>query len=645
MSYLEGLNEKQKEAVLHKKGPLLVLAGAGAGKTKTLTHRIFHLIKSGVLPEKILAITFTNKAAKEMRERITHLLGGDSSFPTFNSNFPHVSTFHSLGVLIIREQHKFFNLPKHFTIYDRDDSKRAIREAMKETGIDPKSFEPGKILSIIGREKGDLVTAKDYEKKSGRNFIAATVCKVWKEYEKIIEREKSLDFDDLLLKTALLFKTETSVREHYRNKWDYIHIDEYQDTNEAQYFLTKVLSARHKNIAVVGDVDQNIYSFRGASIKNILDFEKDYPEAKVVVLEENYRSTQTILTVANRIIAKNKRRKEKNLFTRLGDGEKISLYEAYDGADEANFAASKAKELIGDRKIASSDIAVLYRANFQSRALEEAFMNANVPYQVLGVRFFERKEIKDIVAYLRAALSPENLTDVKRIINTPARGLGKTSVLKIFSGQRGALPSATKEKVDTFYGLLEKIKEKAEKGKLSETVSFILKESGLLVNLKKNREEDLERLENMKELSVFATRYDNLPSEEAIERFLTDTALQSDQDELAEKKEGVKLMTVHAAKGLEFDTVFITGLEEGLFPHSGFGENKNNEERMEEERRLFYVALTRAKRKLYLSYTMVRTIFGSSGVSVPSEFIFDIDEEFIEREERFEGGGKTVYLD
>ncbi|MDP3996577.1 MAG: UvrD-helicase domain-containing protein [bacterium] len=651
--YLDELNDRQKEAVLHKDGPLLIIAGAGAGKTKTITHRILHLIKNGVPPEKILAITFTNKAAKEMKDRVARLLGGNFSLSDLNFKLPHVSTFHSLGVRILRSEHLKLRLPKHFTIYDRDDSKKAIREAMKREGIDPKSLEPGKALSIISREKGDLVTSADYEKRASRSFLSDTISKIWRQYEKILESEKAVDFDDLLLKTAFLLKKDPEVRAKYQRMWQYVHIDEYQDTNEVQYQIVKIISAEHRNITVVGDIDQNIYAFRGASIKNILDFEKDYPDAKEVLLEENYRSTQTILTVANRIIEKNKERKKKNLFTRKEEGEKVTLYEAYDQNDEARFVATKAGEIINERGVPPKEIAVLYRANFQGRALEEAFLAAGVPYQVLGVRFFERKEIKDVIAYLRASLSSENLTDIKRIINVPTRGIGKVAMLKIFSGKDSELPPKTKDVYFRFKQTLSGIKEKAFKEPLSQTVKFIMKESGLEEEYRdraKTRgygsEEGAEKLENMRELVTYATKYDNLKPEEAVEKFLTETALQSDQDELKEELNAVRLCTVHSSKGLEFDYVFVTGLEDGLFPHKGFSEEGElSGKRAEEERRLFYVGITRARAKIYLSCASTRAIYGSIQVNVPSEFIFDIDEEFIEREERFEGGGKTIYLD
>lgn len=643
---MTSLNPEQKAAVEHTNGPLLILAGAGAGKTKTVTHRILHLIKNGVEPRKILAITFTNKAAKEMQERVATLLREDRELnrPISFEDRPFVSTFHALGVHILRENSKLLGIPRSFTILDRGDSLRIIKEALRDGGLDPKNFEPAKILGIMSREKSDGVTLERYEEKAGSSYMPRAIGAIWHRYEAIKKEEKSLDFDDLLLKTAELLKSNEDVRRHYQNVWSHIHVDEYQDTNEVQYRLTKLLAEKSRNLCVVGDIDQNIYSWRGASIKNILDFEKDYPDAKVVVLEQNYRSTQTILTVANRVIEKNKMRRKKTLFTKNVEGERIGLYEAYDENDEARFIASKSAELIG-QGVKPEEIAVLYRANFQSRALEEAFLGANLPYQVLGVRFFERKEVKDVVAYLRAALDETSLADIKRIINIPPRGLGKAAIAKIFSGQEGLLPAAGKEKVRSFRTLLARIREATEKEKLSQVIKFILKESGIEDSLRGKTEEDTERLENLRELVTFATRYDIFETREGMEKFLTDVALATDQDELEEKRPAVRLMTVHAAKGLEFDYVFISGLEQDLFPHSRFGESRTSEAEAEEERRLFYVALTRARKKLYLSYTSVRTIYGSKQMNVPSEFLLDVDDEFVEKEESFEGGGKIIYLD
>ncbi|MDO8620311.1 MAG: UvrD-helicase domain-containing protein [bacterium] len=666
MQYLLGLNERQKDAVMTTEGPLLIVAGAGAGKTRVITHRILHLIKQGVAPESILAITFTNKAAKEMRERVHTLITKDQGiayegdFDGTNRHtpvrtdvhpgglnakrFPWLGTFHSLGVHILRENSGRLGLAKRFTIFDRSDSLSAIKEAIRETDLDPKSFEPGKLLSAISREKGKMVELAEFKAKSEGEYFPAIVADIWEKYEAVLKKEKALDFDDLLLKTALLLKNEPSIREHYQKLWRYIHIDEYQDTNHVQYMIAKLLADEHKNIAVVGDIDQNIYSWRGASIKNILNFEKDYPNAKIVLLEENYRSTQTILTVANRIIEKNKMRREKTLFTKNGEGEKVGLFTAYDEMQEASFIAQRSKQLIADG-ISPSEIAVLFRANFQSRVLEEAFLREEVIYQVLGIRFFERKEVKDVLAYVRACENPDSIGDLRRIINVPARGIGKVTLLKILAGKEAELPPAMREKFNSFKKLLRDLKEKLATLPLSEAIKWIVTASGIEAELKKGGSEDEERLENIKELVTFATRYDHLVTrEEAVDKFLADVALQSDQDELKDEKPAVRLMTVHASKGLEFAYVFISGLEEGLFPHERMNETRD-ESASEEERRLFYVALTRAKHKVFLTYAGVRTIFGSRQVTVPSEFIFDIDEEFLQAENYLEGGGKIIFFD
>ena len=624
----ESLNSEQKKAVVSTRGPVLVLAGAGAGKTKTIAERIRHLVETGVPPSAILAITFTNKAAQEMRERIAQGLRRATEQPF-------VSTFHSLGVYILREQSVQAGIKRHFTIFDRDDSKKAVREALLTIGLDPKTHDPDRITSIISREKGQGLGVEDYGGRGEYGYFSGVVEQVWPGYEKILRRDNALDFDDLLLKTMNLLNDNQAVREFYQNIWKYIHIDEYQDTNRVQYKITQMLVGKNKNICVVGDVDQNIYSWRGADIKNILDFEKDYPDARVITLEENYRSTQTILEAANRVIEKNKIRLKKNLFTTNSEGERISLFRGFDETGEAKFIANRAAELIR-KGVSPGEIAVLFRANFQSRVLEEAFMNCAIPYQLLGTRFFERKEVKDIVSYLRAALNPDGLSDKRRIINMPARGIGKTTALKIFSNDESSLPSATKAKLSSFRDLLGEIERASKQKKPSETISFIIKVSGLEKKWQDGRDEGRARLENAYELSNFASRYDNESPAEGILHFLSDAALQSDQDEMRDEEQAVRLMTVHASKGLEFDIVFITGLEEGLFPARRASRSEaggpHQNENGEEERRLFYVAITRARKKVSLSYAQTRTLFGRRQVNIPSEFIFDIPETLVEEE-------------
>ena len=678
MQHLVGLNKEQKEAALHMEGPLLIVAGAGAGKTKTITHRIVNLIKNGVSPEKILAVTFTNKAAKEMRERTISEIKKNSTGIKEQDTIPFISTFHSLGVYIIKENARVLGLTRYFTILDEGDATSIIKNILKDLGIDPKMYDPKKIKNIISREKGKFTHLADYEEREGNgaSSMGKIVAQVWNLYEKQKTKENSLDFDDLLLKATKLLKDNIEIRKIYQEKWEYIHIDEYQDTNEVQYLMSKLLSEKNKNICVVGDADQNIYSWRGANLKNILNFEKDYPNAKIILLEQNYRSTKNILEAANEIIKKNKYRPDKNLFTDNVEGEKIGLYEALDETDEAEFVATKILEILdggqntlegtlgrsdgdgqrkfsaenfrGDSESVLSSIAILYRANFQSRALEEAMLRYNISYQVLGVKFFERKEIKDTLAYLRAALNPESLGDIKRIINFPARGIGKVTLVKVFAKEIENLPIKVRIKVNNFYNILEEIKEKIQTSKVSDVIKFVVKKSGIELELQSGTEEDLERLENIKELATLALKYDNLENGTGVEKLLEDASLASDQDSLminTEKKSevrAIKLMTVHASKGLEFKYVFVTGLEDGLFPHQRQNEGQSGEDR-EEERRLFYVALTRAQIKLFLSFANFRTIFGSRNINAPSEFISDIPADLLEKEGET-SGIKTIYL-
>ncbi|MCC6323620.1 UvrD-helicase domain-containing protein [Candidatus Nomurabacteria bacterium] len=634
--YLKDLNAMQQEAVLYTDGPLLIVAGAGAGKTKTLTYRILHLIRSGVNPNEILAVTFTNKAAKEMRDRVTSLL----SDRKYDSS-PFVSTFHSLGVNIIRENAHLLGLTRHFTIADDSDTTGYIKEALKELDLDPKQFEPRKIKSIISRSKGDFISREQFIENI-RGGFQEVVAKVWEKYDMSLKKEGALDFDDLLLKSVQVLKENLEIRHQYHKRYKYVMIDEYQDTNEVQYELVKLLVGENKNICVVGDTDQNIYSWRGANIKNMLHFEKDYPDTKIVMLEQNYRSTKTILEAANEVIKKNVYRVPKNLFTEKEVGEMITLHESFDEGGEAAFVADTVYSLLESGKVLPTEIAVLYRANFQSRILEEAFLGRQIPYQVLGVKFFERKEIKDVLAYLRASLNRDSLSDIKRIINVPARGIGKVTIAKIFANQFGDLPSGMQVKVNMFYGLLHSIREYMEDHSTSETIKFVINKSGIEEELKQGSAEEQEKLENIKELVTLSLKYDAFGAE-GIDMLLSDAALASDQDSLMHNNGGVRLMTVHASKGLEFKYVFITGLEQDLFPHSR--SNSRDAGESEEERRLFYVAVTRAEHKLYLCYAVLRTIFGMKQVNTPSEFLNDIPAHLT----HFEQGGassddKIVYL-
>lgn len=627
--YLHGLNEPQKNAVLHISGPLLILAGAGSGKTRVITHRIVHLIHNGVAPHNILAVTFTNKAAKEMRERVEKLV---HQFPPSDrsviDSMPTVTTFHALGVRILRENHEILGLRRHFTIYDRADSIRAIKQATLTANYNPKEFEPRKILSKISKAKGDAKTPTTYRDEAS-SYPDRVAGEIWIKYEQIMAGEHALDFDDLLIKTLRLIEQFPHVREVLQKRYQYIHIDEYQDTNRVQFEIAQLLTGEAKNLCVVGDIDQNIYSWRGADIKNVLQFERIFPNTKTILLVENYRSTKNIVGASNDIIEKNKNRVAKEVITNNGEGEKISLYAAMTGIDEAEYIAHTAQKLV-ESGIAPSHIAVLYRTNFQSRSLEEAFLNFDVPYQLLGTKFFERKEIKDVLSYLRLALNPGSTADLARVINEPVRGIGKVTMLKVMEGKRSELKGATLQKVEFFDQIMADIADEARTKPLTDTLKFIIKRTGIETDLKKNgTEDDLSRLENLQELVTLALRYSELNPEDAVEALLENAALQSDQDELKEKEEqdAVRLMTVHSAKGLEFPYVFICGLEQGLFPHERLDETGIDHE---EERRLFYVALTRAEKKVYLTYAHMRTIYGSQKVNVPSTFINDISKEYVE---------------
>ncbi len=637
------LNPHQKEASEHLEGPLLILAGAGAGKTKTITERIANLIRHGVAAESVLAITFTNKAAKEMRERVLTRLGREMprSFEAYGAfGIPFVSTFHSLCVFILRNEYEAVGIPRHFKIFDKADQKKAVKDALIKIDVDPKEYEPGRIASIISRMKNDFLTPDQAREKAESN-ISEVAASAYAQYEKILREEKALDFDDLLFKTATLFRKHENILERYQNKWLYIHIDEYQDSNEVQYELARMLSLKSRNLCVVGDADQNIYSWRGASLKHILRFEKDYPEAKVIVLEENYRSTKRILDAANTVIAKNVLRKEKNLFTKNSEGELIGVLAAFDEATEARFAAETASSLIR-QGTPPEDIAVLYRANFQSRPLEEAFIHNSVPYELVGTKFFEREEVKHAVAYMRLLLE-ETPADLTRVANVPARGLTKVSVLKILGGQEEALSPAAKKSLATFRNLISSGRAFLQNHTPKETLEHMLNISGL-ANYYEERgraglAEDEEKFYNLRELVNLSSRFEGTGMDPLM-NFLSEAALQTGEDDA--KGEGVRLMTVHSAKGLEFSYVFIVGLEEGLFPHERMHEEHLSEEEREEERRLFYVALTRAKQKLYLTWAQTRLVFGSREVNIPSSFLLDIPSEHLETIESEYGGRKSL---
>lgn len=629
------LNEFQRKAALLKDGPLLIMAGAGAGKTKTLAYRILGLILGGVAPENILAITFTNKAAEEMKERVARLLHEEGSG---YSGSPFIGTFHALGVSILRQYHLEAGLPRYFSILDRSDSESAVKEALRRAGYDPKEFEPRKILSAISRRKNGL--GESGEGGEGSNFFENIVSQVRAEYQKILVEKKALDFDDLITRPLKLFENHPAVLANLQERFHYIHVDEYQDTNTAQYEFVRLLAKNHKNICVVGDSDQSIYGWRGADFTNILNFEKEYIGANIVLLEENYRSTGTIIAAAQSVIEKNHLRKEKRLFTKNKKGDPIIVYAAKDGEDEAVFVSQKIRESL-KKGVPGNEMAVLYRANFQSRAFEEQFLRHNIDYQVIGTRFFERREVKDVISYIRAALYPDDQASLLRIANVPPRGLGKVALANIASGQADLLPRKARESFEAVLSALSHIKEMSQTISTSHVVRLAVQKSGLLEHLSSGKEEDLERLENIRELIALSQKYDSFHPEEGIERLLTEAALLSDQDNLNRTSGGVKLLTAHSAKGLEFESVFVVGLEAGLFPHK---KPEESDASTEEERRLFYVAITRARKNLCLSFAKERVIYGGRDARSPSPFLSEIDPGLIEYIEK-ESSGTVIYLD
>jgi DNA helicase II / ATP-dependent DNA helicase PcrA len=643
------LNKKQREAVLHTEGPLLILAGAGAGKTKTITERIVEIIRRGTDPRRILAVTFTNKAAKEMRERVVsrleeeHIIdpptGGDNPF----HHTPVIKTFHSLGLMMLSEWHMKAGLHRHPTILDSSDSLSIVKQAVETLGLDPKLNDPSKIRVIISREKGEFISYADYKAKVATAQMDI-VASVWRLYEEELKRQKAVDFDDLIVCAVRMLEEHADVREHYWKRFAYIHVDEYQDTNAAQYqFVRLLVNPEHNNLCAVGDADQNIYSWRGANVRNILHFEHDFPGTSTILLEENYRSTGNILKLANAAIKKNTVRKEKTLFTSKGEGDRIDIYTAWDEASEAELVAEKCRSLL-EEGVSASDIAVLYRANFQSRVLEEAFIRANVTYNLLGTKFFERKEVKDVMSYLRSAMNRDCQPDLRRVFETPKKGIGKATVAKVFAGED--VPAAAQLKVAKVYDFLDSLVATLETEPLSHVIQMIIVDSGMEKEMLEGSSDDRERLENARELVSLTVRYDGVPGKDALAQFLEETSLQSDQDNDTEEKGGVRLMTVHASKGLEFDHVFVTGLEQDLFPHKNIGNRKRSKEEEEEERRLFYVAVTRARTHLYLTHAELRTIFGRKEINAPSEFLDDVPEEIAEHHDLYykQGGDAIVYI-
>lgn len=624
---LDTLNKEQKEAVLTTEGPLLVLAGAGSGKTRVLTTRIAYLIKElNIDPENILAITFTNKAAREMKERIIGMLG-------YDYYGMQISTFHSFGLSILRKHYSLLGYKSNFTIIDSDDSLTIIKKIIKELDLDPKNYNPKAIKNRISGAKNELLDPDSYSRYANTDF-EEKVLEVYRRYEEKLFNSNSLDFDDLLILPIKLFKENPKVLKEYQERFKYVLVDEYQDTNEAQYILVKMISAKYKNICVVGDESQSIYSFRGANYKNILNFEKDYKDSKIVLLEQNYRSTKYILNVANDIIKNNINKKDKNLWTENEDGSKVKYYKSQNEKDEAYHVVNEIKNLIING-INKSDIAVLYRTNAQSRNIEEALLKENIPYKVVGSFFFyKRKEIKDLIAYLKLIYNNDDDTSLLRIINVPKRGIGAKTIenLEILAKiNNTSLYDAIKSgKELEFKKLIEEIKELEKDLSLTELIDVILDKTGIKKELEseKTLESDI-RLENLEEFKSITKTFEEKYGIISLQAFLEEISLVADMEEHNLNTDLVTLMTVHSAKGLEFDNVFIIGLEEGIFPHTN---SLMSHEEIEEERRLFYVAVTRAKKRLELVNAKRRMLYGNENSNLPSRFISEINKDNLEEE-------------
>ena len=644
---LKGMNPRQAEAVQLTEGPLLIMAGAGSGKTRVLTHRIAYLIEEkGVNPWNILAITFTNKAAKEMKERVINLMeaGGEDVW---------ISTFHSMCVRILRRDVDHIGYSKNFTIIDSSEQLTLMKRVVKELNIDPKKYDPRSILGAISNAKNELLTVAAYSAKQGSLF-EDIVARCYEMYQKELRRNQCLDFDDLIMLTIRLFQENPDILQYYQRKFHYIHVDEYQDTNHAQYTLVNLLAAGFRNLCVVGDADQSIYGWRGADMQNILDFEKDYPDAQTILLEQNYRSTQNILSAANQVIGHNRNRKEKKLWTENDQGDKITYYRGDSERDEGRFIVSEIQRLQREQQRKYGDFAVLYRTNAQSRVVEETFLKANIPYKMVGGhKFYDRKEIKDILAYLQVIANPADSLSLLRIINVPKRGVGAGSIEKLQSfatlhdfslleaGQNVALSSLKGKaavEIEKLAQSLADFNQMIPYLSVTELTREVLAKTGYEDELKRqNNLESQNRLENLEEfLSVtmeFDKTYEAQPEEEQeapedkLTIFLNDLALLSDVDSYEEEASEVTLMTLHAAKGLEFPVVFLVGMEEGVFPLS---RAMMEEAELEEERRLAYVGITRAEEALYLTNALSRTLYGKTQYNRPSRFVSEIESELLQ---------------
>lgn len=638
---LSGLNDRQKEAVKLTEGPVLIMAGAGSGKTRVLTHRIAYLMaEKQVAPWNILAITFTNKAAREMKERIEALLG-----PGAEDIW--IATFHSMCVRILRRDIDRIGINRNFSILDTSDQLSVIKSILKERNLDPKKYDPRAILGSISSAKNELITPEEYAKTAGGAW-EQIVSDVYTDYQKKLLKNQALDFDDLIMSTIQLFRRVPEVLEYYQRKFQYIHVDEYQDTNRAQYMLVKMLAARFQNLCVVGDSDQSIYRWRGADIANILSFEKDYPSANVILLEQNYRSTKRILKAANEVIQNNINRKPKNLWTENPEGQKITYYRADSEHGEAQFVAGKIQELVQSGKRKYSDIAILYRTNAQSRVMEEVLLKSNIEYNIVGgIKFYDRKEIKDILAYLRVVANPDDDISLERIINVPKRGVGATSVSRIqeYAAEHGLSLFQAIEEIEqiglgarvvnalvSFRDMIRNFNAMQDYLSVTELVEELLDKSGYREMLKAEKTlEAQSRLENIDEFLSVTQSFERQSEDKSLIAFLTDLALIADIDQLDQEEETTKdavvLMTLHSAKGLEFPVVFLIGMEEGVFPHS---RSLMDEAEMEEERRLAYVGITRAEEELYLTNAEMRTLFGRTNMNPESRFIEEIPDELIE---------------
>lgn len=646
MQLTEHLNTPQAEAVEHCAGPLLILAGAGSGKTRVLTHRIGYLIKEkGVSPHNILAITFTNKAAGEMKERVNNLIG-------HRAEAMWICTFHAACVRILRKGIGSLGYDSNFVIYDSADQQTLIKQCLKELNIDDKLFPPRAVAAGISQAKNKLLGPKAYEDQA-YDYYQQTVSRVYQLYQTKLQTNNALDFDDLIMKTVTLFEQHTEALEYYQDRFRYILIDEYQDTNHAQYRLVKLLAAKHRNLCVVGDDDQSVYGFRGADIQNILDFERDYPEAKVVRLEQNYRSTKNILEAANEVISHNSGRKQKRLWTENPGGSLISLFTAQDEHQEAYYVAQKIVEGhdLHDRKY--QDFAVLYRTNAQSRVIEEILMRNNVAYTIVGgLKFYERKEIKDVLAYLKVISNPLDGISLQRVINVPRRGIGDTSLAKITEyarengislydamGRSSAIPGLTArvtKPMAEFVSLIDELRARKDDLPVTALTSEVLDKSGYLKELESEKSVEAEtRIENLKEFLTVTAEYDRASTEGSLEEFLAGVSLVADIDNLDDRSDAVALMTLHSAKGLEFPVVFMIGMEEGIFPHS---RSLMEEAELEEERRLCYVGITRAREELHLLNAWQRTLYGNYMHNPPSRFVREVPENLLDQN----GAGRDI---